>query len=344
MDMESATLAPADRDQAPFVASPHPDLASGILDEAIRRRATHVHIAPLGEGMQVRLRIAGQLVEVLRLPARIDLDFAGSGVEVAKLGERTVLHMPAADARAGDLEALGMTPALVKALAPVLARSAGLVLVAGLAGSGRITTLRALLGQIDDGTRNLLSADSAVELRAALRQDPDAILIDTIADREMAGLAVQAAAAGHLVLAGVEAHDAVGALAWLRSLRVEPFQLAATVQAVLAQRLVRKLCRECRKPVQAQGSVSALLGFDSGAVVYEAVGCGRCGGGFTGKTAVFEAIHADAALRRLVNDGGDGAIIARHAFLNAPNLGSAARALVREGVTTAEEAVRVSRG
>jgi general secretion pathway protein E len=345
MDLDSETLAPADLDQRPaFVAAPHPDLLSGIMDEAIRRGATHVHLEPLGEGMQVRLRIAGQLVEVLRLPSRVALDLAGSGAEIAALGERTVLHMPPPEERSEELEALGMAPALVRMLAPVLARGGGLVLVAGLPGSGRTTTLRALLRQLDDGTRNLLAANDASQLRAVLRQDPDAILIDAIADRETAALAIQAAAAGHLVLAGVEASDAVSALAQLRALRVEPFQLASTLQAVLAQRLVRRLCRGCRKPVQAQGSVSALLGFDPGAVVYEAVGCDQCGDGFAGKIAVFEAIRADAPLRRLVNDGGDGAIIARHAFLNARNLGSAARALVREGTTTPEEAVRVSRG
>jgi general secretion pathway protein E len=114
---------------------------------------------------------------------------------------------------------------------------------------------------------------------------------------------------------------------------------------VLAQRLVRKLCPDCRRPVQAQGSVSALLGFDSGAIVFAPMGCESCEGtGFAGSTGVFEAIVADGAIRRLINDGGDEAILARHAFLRAPNLGSAARALVREGLTTPEEAVRISRG
>ncbi|MES2443453.1 MAG: ATPase, T2SS/T4P/T4SS family [Pseudomonadota bacterium] len=276
--------------------------------------------------MRVRLRIAGHLVEV------------------ARFGDRIVLHLPASDARAGELEALGMTPRLIRTLAPVLKRGGGLVLVAGPAQSGRTTTLRALLGQLDDGTRNLLAVESAGQFREALRQDADAILIDTITDRETAALAAQAVEAGHLVLAGIDAPDSVGAIRQMRALRVEPFQLASTLRAVLAQRLVKRLCRDCRRPVQAQGSVSALLGFDPGTVVYAPVGCERCDGGFAGRIAVFEAIHADAPLRRLVNDGCDGAIIARHAFLNAPNLGSAARALVREGVTTPEEAVRVSRG
>src|SRR3546814_410667 len=127
-------------------------------------------------------------------------------------------------------------------------------------------------------------------------------------------------------------------------MKIEPFLLASTLRAVIAQRLVRRLCPHCREPVQASGSVSALLGFDPGAVIYEARGCGECGNsGFKGRIGVFEAVRIDDAIRRLINAGGDEAVIASHAFRNAPNLGSAARVLVREGVTTAEEAVRISR-
>ncbi len=164
-----------------------------------------------------------------------------------------------------------------------------------------------------------------------MRQDADVILAGAITDRQTAAASVRAAEAGHLVLATLEARDAVDAILRLRALRVEAFQLASTLHAVIAQRLARRLCRACREPVQAGGSTCALLGFDPGAVVYAPVGCDSCEGGFAGEAGVFEAILPDAALRRLINDGGDGAIIARHAFVNAPNLGSAARALVREG-------------
>jgi general secretion pathway protein E len=107
---------------------------------------------------------------------------------------------------------------------------------------------------------------------------------------------------------------------------------------------VRRLCQHCREPVQADKSASALLGFDPGTIVYHARGCTECNGtGYKGRIGVFEAIRVDDTVRRLINDGGDESLIARHAFLNAPNLGSAARALVRDGQTTAEEAIRISR-
>jgi general secretion pathway protein E len=127
-------------------------------------------------------------------------------------------------------------------------------------------------------------------------------------------------------------------------MKVEPFLLASTLRAVLAQRLVRRLCPQCRKPVQADSAVSALLGIEEGTLIYETVGCDACGGtGYKGRIGVFEAIRIDDKIRRLINEGGDEVDIAAHAFADAENLTSSARALVREGLTTAEEAIRISR-
>jgi general secretion pathway protein E len=261
---------------------------------------------------------------------------------VARLGERAVLTFETVETRADDLCALGMRPGLAASLADILARRAGLVLVAGPPGSGVSTTLAALARRADNGARCILSGDD--DLPAVLGQDPDVVTIARIADRATAAAAIRAARE-RLVLAGIEASDSVSAILALRAFRAEPFDLAANLQAVLSQRLVGHLCAACREPVQAPRSISALLGFDSGTVVYAPAGCEACGNsGFTGRTAAFEAILPDTGLRRLIYDGGDGAILARHAFVAAPNLGSAARTLVREGVTTPEEAVRVSRG
>jgi general secretion pathway protein E len=169
-------------------------------------------------------------------------------------------------------------------------------------------------------------------------------MVGEIRDRETAEIAVQASLTGHLVLSTVHTNDAVGAITRMRDMKVEPFLLASTLRAVIAQRLVRRLCPHCREPVQAEKSVSALLGFDPGTVVWQARGCSECNGtGYKGRIGVFEAVRVDDTIRRLINDGGDESIIARHAFINAPNLGSAARALVRDGHTTAEEAIRISR-
>jgi general secretion pathway protein E len=219
---------------------------------------------------------------------------------------------------------------------------------------------------LNDGTRNILTVEDPVEyavdgigqtqvntkvglsfatgLRAILRQDPDVVMVGEIRDRETADIAVQASLTGHLVLSTVHTNDAVGAITRMRDMKIEPFLLASTLRAVIAQRLVRRLCPTCREPIQATGSVSALLGFDSGTIIYRAKGCAECSNsGYKGRIGVFEAVRIDETIRRLINSGGDEAVIANHAFRNSPNLGSAARALVREGVTTAEEAVRISR-
>jgi general secretion pathway protein E len=112
----------------------------------------------------------------------------------------------------------------------------------------------------------------------------------------------------------VHTNDAIGAITRLRDMKIEPFLLASTLRAVIAQRLVRRLCPTCRSPVQATVSVSDLLGFDSGAVIYEARGCGECSNtGYKGRIGVFEAVRIDDTIRRLINAGGDEAGIANHA-------------------------------
>jgi general secretion pathway protein E len=155
---------------------------------------------------------------------------------------------------------------------------------------------------------------------------------------------VQASLTGHLVLSTVHTNDAVGAITRLKDLKVEPFLLASTLRAVLAQRLVRKLCDHCREPVQADNSVAAMLGLDIGTVIWKPRGCDQCGhSGFKGRIGLFEAIMVDETVRRYIYAGGDEAMIAKHAFLKAPTLASAARAMVARGLTTPEEAIRVAR-
>lgn len=363
MDVEAEALAPMAETSPPFSAPHAETAAAALIAEARRRRASHIHLDTGPAATVVRMRIAGQLTEPRHYHADAELaahfrDAPGASLLVHPGGERVVLRLDGGERQERALEAIGMSRAQVDALLPALRRS-GLVLVAGLAGSGRSTTIATLLRHFVGSPRHIVTIgglrvegatpieglSGAAAIHAALEQDPDVIALDHLEGREAAAAAAEAAEAGHLVIGGIDAPDAVSAIRRMRDWRVEPFRLASNVAAVLAQRLVRRLCAECRRPVQAQGSVSALLGFDSGAIVFEAMGCESCGSsGFTGMTGVFEAIVADGAIRRLINDGGDEAILARHAFLRAPNLGSAARALVREGLTTPEEAVRISRG
>ncbi len=341
----------------------------GLLRETLRMPA---HVAPV---IVSRIKVMARLdIAERRVPqdGRIGLTLGGKMLDVrvstlpARAGERVVLRILDKENAGIDLDVLGMTPDTNALLRDAFSEPNGIVLVTGPTGSGKTTTLYAGLRLLNDGSRNILTVEDPVEyavdgigqtqvnakvgltfaagLRAILRQDPDVVMVGEIRDRETADIAVQASLTGHLVLSTVHTNDAVGAITRMRDMKIEPFLLASTLRAVVAQRLVRRLCAECRKPVEATGSVSALLGFDAGTIVYEPVGCPACGGtGFRGRIGVFEAIRVDDTIRRLINDGGDEAIIARHAFINAANLGSAARAMVREGLTTPEEAVRISR-
>jgi general secretion pathway protein E len=341
----------------------------GVLRETLRMPP---HVAPV---LVSRIKVMARLdIAERRVPqdGRISLTLGGKLLDVrvstlpSRAGERVVLRILDKENAGMDLELLGLSRTAETVLREALAEPNGIILVTGPTGSGKTTTLYAALKLLNDGSRNILTVEDPVEyaiegvgqtqvnakvgltfaagLRAILRQDPDVVMVGEIRDRETAEIAVQASLTGHLVLSTVHTNDAIGAITRMRDMKVEPFLLASTLRAVIAQRLVRRLCPECRRPVQASASVAALLGFDDGTIVYEPVGCEACGqSGYRGRIGVFEAVRVDETLRRLINDGGDEAIIARHAFLNAPNLGSAARALVRDGLTTPEEAVRISR-
>jgi general secretion pathway protein E len=169
-------------------------------------------------------------------------------------------------------------------------------------------------------------------------------MVGEIRDRETADIAVQASLTGHLVLSTVHTNDAVGAITRMRDMKIEPFLLASTLRAVIAQRLVRRLCPACREPVAAGSAAGALLGLPETAIIHEARGCALCGqSGYKGRIGVFEAVRVDDTIRRLINEGADEGLLSAHAFRNAPDLGRAAAALVEQGVTTAEEAVRITR-
>jgi len=341
----------------------------GVLRETLRMPP---HVAPM---LVSRIKVMARLdIAERRVPqdGRISLTLGGKLLDVrvstlpSRAGERVVLRILDKDNAGISLDVLGMTGESDRVFREALHEPNGIILVTGPTGSGKTTTLYAGLRELNDGSRNILTVEDPVEyavegvgqtqvnakvgltfaagLRAILRQDPDVVMVGEIRDKETADIAVQASLTGHLVLSTVHTNDAVGAITRLRDMKVEPFLLASTLRAVIAQRLVRRLCQSCRQPVQADKSVCALLGLDLGTVIYQSKGCAECNqSGFKGRIGVFECIRIDDTIRRLINEGCDETLIARQAFLKAPNLGSAARALVRGGETSPEEAIRISR-
>lgn len=215
----------------------------------------------------------------------------------------------------------GMTQSGRSALLDALDEAGGLILVAGPPGSGRSATLRGLL-----------------------RSRPDALVVGDLDMPETAASALQAAR-GRLVLAtAAGGGDSLSALDRLAALRIDPFSIACVLRLVLAQRQVRRLCPACRAPVQPPNDVTAPLGLEPGTVLYRAPGCGTCeGSGFAGPIGVFETLPVDSTVGRLIVSGADQAAVANHVFRTWPNLAAAVRALVVQGLATAEEAIELLR-
>ncbi len=341
----------------------------GMLRETLRMPA---HVAPV---LVSRIKVMARLdIAERRVPqdGRISLTLGGKLLDVrvstlpSRAGERVVLRILDKENAGLDLVQLGLSNAAGNVLGGALREPNGIILVTGPTGSGKTTTLYASLRLLNDGSRNILTVEDPVEyavdgvgqtqvnakvglsfaagLRAILRQDPDVVMVGEIRDRETAEIAVQASLTGHLVLSTVHTNDAVGAITRMRDMKVEPFLLASTLRAVIAQRLVRRLCPECRRALPADAAVAALIGVAEGSPVFEPGGCDGCAQtGFRGRIGVFEAIRIDDRIRQLINEGADETAIARHAFQKTPHLADAARTLVRDGLTTPEEAVRIMR-
>jgi general secretion pathway protein E len=309
-----------------------------------------------------RLKIMAELdIAERRLPqdGRISLRIGGRAVDVrvstlpSAHGERAVLRLLDKGESKFTLESLGMSGDTLARFDKLVQHPHGIVLVTGPTGSGKTTTLYASLGRIDTGTTNVLTVEDPVEyelagigqtqvnpkidltfakaLRAILRQDPDVIMIGEIRDYETAQIAIQASLTGHLVLATVHTNDAPSTVTRMIDMGVEPFLLSSSLIGVLAQRLVRKLCPNCKK-VDARGR-------------YHPVGCAQCGNtGYKGRTGVYELMAVDDKLRALIH----GRAAESQLFVAAEANGLRSmredgERLIVEGITSPEEVMRVTR-
>jgi general secretion pathway protein E len=343
----------------------------GQLTERHRLPAS---VAPM---VTSRVKVMARLdIAERRLPqdGRIGLALGGKSLDVrvstlpSRAGERVVLRLLDKENAGIGLDALGMPGGIESVFRAALSEPNGMVLVTGPTGSGKTTSLYAGLKLLNDGSRNILTVEDPVEyamdgvgqtqvnarvglsfaagLRAILRQDPDCVMVGEIRDSETADIAVQAALTGHLVLSSVHTNDAAGAITRLRDFGVEPFLIASTLRAVIAQRLVRRLCPICAEWHPLDAARAALVGLAAGTPARHphAQGCDACGhSGWQGRTGVFEAIRITEPIRQRIMAGGDEAAIGAMAFAHGPTLAVAARSLVEDGLTTPEEAARVMR-
>ncbi|OGA89523.1 MAG: type II secretion system protein GspE, partial [Betaproteobacteria bacterium RIFCSPLOWO2_12_FULL_66_14] len=282
-----------------------------------------------------RVKIMAQLdIAEKRLPqdGRITLRVAGKPIDVRVStiptghGERVVLRLLDKQAGRLDLSRLGMDDATLVHMDKLIREPHGIVLVTGPTGSGKTTTLYAALARLDPKALNIMTVEDPIEydldgisqtqintriemsfaraLRTILRQDPDVVMIGEIRDLETAQIAVQASLTGHLVFATLHTNDAVAAVTRLVDMGVEPFLLASSLIGVGAQRLVRRLCMECRKPFAADAAQLRALGFaPTQGTFFTAQGCTACNhSGYRGRTGIYELLSVDDGLRRLIHD------------------------------------------
>ena len=330
----------------------------------------------LHPAMVSRIKVMASLdIAEKRLPqdGRIALRIAGRPIDVrvstipTANGERVVLRLLDKQASRLTLDALGMAKATRGEVDALIDQPHGIFLVTGPTGSGKTTTLYSALTRLDRKTRNILTVEDPVEyeldgigqtqvnpriemtfaraLRAILRQDPDVVMIGEIRDLETAQIAVQASLTGHLVLATLHTNDAPGAVTRLADMGIEPYLLASTLNGVLAQRLVRKLCAECKAPYEPDAAARAIFGNASPERLYRAVGCGACNfSGYKGRTGIYELLTADDALRHLVHDTAEETAIRAHAVARGMvRLRDDGLRWVREGITSLDEVLRVTR-
>ncbi|MGY0196357.1 type II secretion system ATPase GspE [Leptothrix sp. BB-4] len=309
-----------------------------------------------------RLKIMAELdIAEKRLPqdGRISLRIGGRAIDVRVStlpgvhGERAVLRLLDKGEAKFSLAGLGMEGDTLARFQRLIAQPHGIVLVTGPTGSGKTTTLYAGLAEVDTSTTNVLTVEDPVEyelpgigqtqvnaridltfakaLRAILRQDPDVIMIGEIRDHETAQIAVQASLTGHLVLATLHTNDAPSAVTRLTDMGIEPFLLSSSLIGVLAQRLVRKLCTDCRRQD------------DRGR--WHAVGCEACGRtGYRGRTGIYELMVADDKVRALVhNRAAESQLFVAAEQGGMKTMREDGMRLVEAGITSSEELLRVTR-
>ncbi len=343
----------------------------GVLREVL---SPSRKLAPL---LVSRIKVMAKLdIAEKRIPqdGRIALRIANRAVDVrvstmpSSHGERVVLRLLDKQAGRLDFTHLGMPKQLMQQMSSILHKPHGIILVTGPTGSGKTTTLYAGLTMLNSKQRNILTVEDPVEylldgigqtqvntkvdmtfargLRAILRQDPDVVMVGEIRDLETAQIAVQASLTGHLVLSTLHTNTAVGAVTRLVDMGVEPFLLSSSMLGVLAQRLVRTLCNDCKEAYVADETECQLMGFDqyNPPKIYRAKGCEECRNlGYKGRQGLFELLLVDDEMRTMIHNGDSEQKVERHARQFSPSIREDGRNRVLEGLTTVEEVLRVTR-
>lgn len=383
-------------------AAPIVRFVNSLLSQAIKQKASDIHIEPFEKDLSVRMRVdgilledvqpprswRGQLVSRIKVMANLDIAkknipqdgrirtrMAGRVIDIrvstlpVRHGERVVMRLLEKQTDF-SLSAVGMANDTLKSFRNLIRSPHGIILVCGPTGSGKTTTLYSALSEINSPDKNILTIEDPIEyelrgigqtqvnpkidltfarvVRAHLRQDPDVILIGETRDKETAENAIQASLTGHLVFSTIHTNDAPTAFTRLIDMGIEPFLVATSLVGVLAQRLVRRLCTECREAYIPDTEELERLDIDPSqfeGVFYKAVGCDACGNkGYSGRMGIYELMLVDEDIRRMVAQGKDAnQIMSLCLSKGMRNLKGDAVLKAQQGYTSVEEIFRLTK-
>jgi type IV pilus assembly protein PilB len=379
--------------------TPTVKLVNSLLSQAVSQGASDVHFEPNPREMRVRLRVDGVLEEIARIPGRMvpgvvsrikimcELDISerrlpqdgrlgltvdGTAIDIRVVtlptvhGESVVMRILDRSNALIEIPRLGLDDYSLARLHAATSHSHGSVLVTGPTGSGKSTTLYAVLNTLSTPDKNIVTIEDPVEyqldgvtqvavnlrsgltfatgLRSMMRADPDIIMVGEIRDRETAQISIEAALTGHLVLSTLHTNDAPSSISRLMEMGIEPFLIASSVRCVVAQRLARVLCT-CKRPITLEVQTLEQAGFpaDHDIEAYYAAGCPRCGGGgYRGRIGIYEIMPVSDAIRELTLHSASADRIAETARAEGMRtLRQDAFEKVRQGVTAIDEVIRV---
>jgi type IV pilus assembly protein PilB len=379
--------------------SPVVRLINSLIKQAMKMGASDIHIEPLESKIRIRVRIDGDLKEILtpskytqsaiitrvkimagmniaekRLPqdGRIEMKIEDSVLDLristmpTVYGEKIVMRLLNRKNFIKSKKELGFTHENMEAFDDILKTPNGAFLVVGPTGSGKTTTLYAVLNQLNKIHKNIITIEDPVEykidginqvqvntkagllfstgLRSILRQDPDIIMVGEIRDEETAKIAVRAAITGHFVISTLHTNDAPSTVMRLQDMGIKPFLLAASLRGIVAQGLVKKICTNCKIKYEASKIEKDLLGLEGSVILHKGKGCPKCCyKGYSGRTAIHEILKVDKLVRDAIQAGKSAdelTFVARHKGMK--TLEDNCRELVLEGITTTEEYSKVA--
>ncbi len=391
-ELDEETL--ANIESAPVVK-----LLNSIIRQAIKLKASDIHVEPLEKSLRVRFRIDGELQEIMnpqktslsavvtrvkimgrmniaekRVPqdGRVEMEIDGHDIDMriavmpTVYGEKVVIRLLDRSTVLLDKHELGFSDENMETFERIIRHPHGIILVTGPTGSGKTTTLYTVLQELNRINSNIITVEDPVEyringinqsqvnikagltfasgLRSILRQDPDIIMIGEIRDTETAQIAVRAAITGHLVLTTLHTNDTVSTISRLMDMEIEPYLISSSLVGIMAQRLVKKICSNCKEAYEPDYIEKKMLDLENGSVIYRGKGCNACNHtGYKGRTGIHEILPVTDKIKTMIDQRESLDKIKQEALSEGMvTLRYSCKELVLKGITTVDEMIKMT--